>query len=132
MINDDTLVIVDFKDELKAISSYKQGYDLYQLITLKELIENILTVPSLDYDFSTYIWDYLSQKLDLDNTNIEYDYDVVDLFIDTITQILDEKLRLVFPKEIDYGKYVIDRWLGNTSIVMRKYEYFRITDFCEG
>lgn len=130
--NEDTLVVVDIREILQLISSHRGVYDLYKIIPLKELIENILTVPALDFDFSTYIWDYLSHKLDIDNSSINYDYDIIDFFIENLVQLIDEKLSMTFPREIDYAKYVMDRWLDNTSIVMRKYEYFRITDFCEG
>ena len=130
--NEDTLVVVDIRDILQTASSYRSVYDFYKIIPLTQLIENILTVPALDHDFSTYIWDYLSNKLDIDNSSIDYDYEAIDIFIDTVVQLLDEKLQVVFPKELEYGKYVMDRWLDSTSVIMRKYEYFRITDFCEG
>lgn len=130
--NEDTLVVVDIRDILQTASSYRSVYDFYKIIPLTQLIENILTVPALDHDFSTYIWDYLSNRLDIDNSTIDYDYEAIDIFIHTVVQLLDEKLQVVFPNELEYGKYVMDRWLDSTSIIMRKYEYFRITDFCEG
>lgn len=120
------IVVIDLKDEINFLNSYKTAYELYKILTVKEFIETILCVPACDTNFYDVIWGTIDNKLngDLDKLNV----DALDIFIDTSAQILDEKLRMSFPDCVDYSEYVLDKWIGNTSIVLKRYGYYSLSD----
>lgn len=122
------IVVVDLKDEISFLNNYKTAYDLYKILSVKEFIENILCVPACDTNFYEVIWGTIETKLkgNLD----DLDVNALDIFIDTSAQILDEKLRLSFPNTVDYSEYVLDKWIGNTSIVLKRYGYYSLSDLC--
>jgi hypothetical protein len=120
------IVVIDLKDEINFLNSYKTAYDLYKILSVKEFIESILCVPACDTNFYDVIWGTIDNKLngDLDKLNV----DALDIFIDTSAQILDEKLRMSFPDCVDYSEYVLDKWIGNTSIVLKRHGYYSLSD----
>lgn len=120
------IVIVDLKNEIGFLNSYKSAYDLYKILSVKEFIELILCVPACDTDFYDVVWNTIDNKLkgDIDKFNV----DILDLFIDTSAQILDEKIRMSFPDSVDYSEYVLDKWIGNTSIVLKRHGYYSLSD----
>ena len=127
MLTKSPFVIIDVREELLSFSRYRGAYKLYSIIPLKDLVETILTIPITDGDFYEVTQVLIYDKLDRDSEN--FDFDVLELFIETLTQILDEKMKNTFPRGINYEDYVVDSWLDNTSVVMRKNEYTGQTDF---
>jgi len=117
-VNIQPIVIIDLSEPIRILSKARQQYFLFERFPLKEIISLILSLHHCqDYD------EALAYETDdrFKDVTDQFDYNNLDFFFSTVVELIDEHIRLHFPKEVDPTYYVLDRWLGQTTIVLKQH-----------
>lgn len=110
------LIILDFRQLLNQYSSYSGLYTIYKRFPLQEVISTLLTIsPFVDY--SDILRIETEQRF---HDIIDYiDIESIDMFYENIAIEMDSYIRVQVTDDFDYSEYRFDKWIDQTSALIR-------------
>lgn len=119
-MNQPTIYIVDLQPVLyKHLENSNKYSRILQYYPLKEIIEDIL---QSDYyvDYGSLVWENIHKKIP-DSRHDEIlsdDYSQLDLFIEELIEDLDKCILNSITINLEIEKYVLEKWVDNTSVML--------------
>lgn len=110
-------IVVEIRDIIEYYLKLDQYNSIYKKFPLRDMITTLLSVKQ-DLDFSDKIFSELENRLeDLINYVDLYH---LELFFEFLIRDIDDEIKNKCPDVIDISEFIIDSWLSDYTVVLKK------------
>lgn len=110
-------LIVDIKESLEEIEGLHQLKILFDRFPLKDIITILLSIEQ-EKDYNDILFFEMERRLG-DLIDI-IDLDMIQIFIENLINIVDNCIYSKLPLCIDPSNYILDNWINNNVIKLKK------------
>jgi hypothetical protein len=110
-------IAVDIREVVRDFQDVTNMAGIYKRFPLKDMIQVILSVNQY-ISYNDTIWFEVESRMAGDMEHI--DFNVLELFFETLAFGVDEHIRRFLPDYIDQSEYIFDKWVDSTTILLRR------------
>lgn len=114
--NTPTYIVVDLRDVMNDYARQVHMYELYRKFPLMDLVQAILSSAPYN-DQGEYVWEELYRRFDNDFELFEIN--IMQFYLETLTEYLDLTIRRRVPDDVDSYSYVFHRWVDTTTVILQ-------------
>ena len=112
-VNKPQYIVVDLREQLDFFNNMPSLYEVFRKFPLKDIITTMFTVsPYIDYS------DIIFTEVEI-RFEEGVDTELLSILFENIMTIIDEHIGKLLAYRNDFSYYLIDEWLGKTSVILK-------------